>query len=97
MKYFAEQVRAVRIDEFQFGKKKVFEVSYEKAQNLYCRHVKEVTHDGMANEEDVEALFERGQFVNIHKMGLLIWGKELSDSELFKQRLEGKIEKEVWK
>jgi hypothetical protein len=97
VRYFAEQVRAVRIDSFQFGKHKVFEVSYKKAQDLYHRHVKEYKHDGMANEEDVKALFERGQFVNIHKMGLLIYGKDLSDSELFKQRLEGKIEQEVWK
>jgi hypothetical protein len=97
MKYFAEQVRAVRLDEFQFGKHKVFEVSYEKALELYWLHVMEVRIDGIANEKDVMALFERGQFVNIHKLGLLIQGKDISDSELFKQRLEGNIAKEVFK
>lgn len=93
MKYFAEQVRAVRIDEFQFGKKKVFEVSYEKAEYLYGLH-------GIENEQpedNVKALFERGQFVNVHHMGILIYGMDISDSETFKRRLEGQVAKEVWK
>ena len=93
MKYFVTQARAVRIDEFQFRKDTLFEVSYEKAQYLYGLH-------GIENEQtedDVKALFERGQFVNIHKLGLLIYGKEHSDNEVFKRRLNGKIAKEIWK
>ena len=93
MKYFVEQVRAVKIDEFQFKKKGVFEVSYEKAKDLYWKHALE-------NQKSTELgneLFERGQFVHIHALGLLIQGKNISDSELFKQRLEGTIAKEVWK
>ena len=97
MKYFVTQVRAVRIDEFQFEKGKTFEVSYTKAQDLYWRHAKESKLDGIGNEEACKELLERGQFVNIHKLGLLIYGKDISDSELFKQRLEGNIAKEVWK
>lgn len=93
MKYFVTQVRAVRIDDFQFSRGKIFEVSYEKAQYLYGLH-------GIENEQiedNVNALFERGQFVNIHHMGLLIYGKDISDSEAFKQRLNGEVGKEVWK
>ena len=96
MRYFVEQVRAVRIDEFQFTKHGKYEVSYEKAQDLYWDHLRENTLDGGTPEHMAE-LFERGAFVNIHTLGLLIEGKDMSDSELFKQRLEGNIAKEVWK
>lgn len=97
MKYFVEQVRAVRIDEFQFTKHGKYEVSYEKAKDLYWLAEEQSKPDGIINEKAVTELFERGQFVNIHKLGLLIEGKDMSDSELFKQRLEGNIAKEVWK
>ena len=92
MKYFVTQARAVRIDEFQFSKGKLFEVSYEKAQYLYGLHGIE----NKQSEDNVKALFERGQFVNIHHMGLLIYGKDISDGEAFKRRLNGEVAKEVW-
>ena len=97
MKYFVRQVRAVKIDEFQFRKGSMFEVSYEKAKELYWHNGMENAIDGMVDSENVDALFERGQFVNIHKMGLLIYGEDCTDAELFKDRLNGKIAKEVWK
>ncbi|MHA1289356.1 MAG: hypothetical protein ACTSPB_18365 [Candidatus Thorarchaeota archaeon] len=93
MRYFARQVRAVRIDGFRFGKNKWFEVSYERAKYLYELSGKE----NEESEERVIRLFERGQFTNVHHMGLLIEGREWNDSELFKQRLEGNIEQKVWK
>ena len=97
MRYFVEQVRAVRIDEFQFKKHTVFEVAHNKALDLYWAHVTENTPGDNVKEENVAPLFERGQFVNVHTLGLLVYGKNWSDSELFKQRLEGNIAKEVWK
>lgn len=93
MKYFVRQVRAVRIDEFKFEKNKWFEVSYERAKYLYELSGKE----NEESEERMTRLFERGQFTNVHHMGLLIYGKDWSDSELFNQRLKGNIAKRIWK
>lgn len=93
MKYFVKQVRAVRIDDFQFKKNALFEMSSKKAKELYLLHVIENSN----KQEDVAKLFERGQFVNVHKLGLVFHGEDISDQELFKSRLEGKLEKEVWK
>ena len=96
MRYFATQVRAVRFDAFDFRKDVIFEVSDKYAQDLYWMHELESKPDGIGNEKACKELFERGQFVNVHKLGLLIYGKDISDSELFNQRLKGNIAKEVW-
>jgi len=93
MKYVARQVRAVRIDGFQFEKNRWFEVSYERAKYLYELSGKE----NEESEERMTRLFERGQFTNVHHMGLLIEGKDWDDKELFNQRLKGEIAAEVWK
>lgn len=92
MKYFVKQVRAVRIDEFQFRKGLTFEMSHEVAKDLYWKHALE-------NQKPTELgneLFERGQFVNLHPLGLVFYGEDCTDAELFKDRLNGKIAKEVW-
>ena len=95
MKYFVTQVRAVRIDAFKFRKGVVFEMSASKAQELYSQSVAELGPN-VELDDDATDLFERGQFVNVHSLGLVFYGKDISDNELFNQRLKGYIAKEVW-
>jgi hypothetical protein len=99
MKYFIENVRPRKFtegswfDDWDFWKGVMYEVKSAMAYDLYV----EAAENEHIEYETIDSAFEAGERVYVDKNSIVICGIEMSDEELFKARLEGKVGKGIFK
>lgn len=83
MKYFCRAADKLPHPLLNMVRGKMYEITPRKAFNEYSR----------GNSLLVNKRFRSGEIV--HKKWMTVWGEDISDKELFKRRLEGKVAKEI--
>jgi 5'(3')-deoxyribonucleotidase len=99
MKYFIEATRPRAmytlgpLANFKFAKHTMYEVTSDKAYDLY---LEAADHDHLFYDK-VSWAWETGERVYVDENSVVICGLDISDEDVFKMKLEGKVGSGIFK